>query len=287
MATITMATRLRLLPARRFASTLSGGFGHTLAETARPGFYNLTLARPELHNAINDQMIAALSETLDSLREQRGLRAVFLRGEGKSFCAGAELQWMKRAADLSREENERDALALSGMLSKLASLPCATVALVQGNAFGGGVGMMSACDIAVGVRGAKISLSEAKLGLIPATISPFVVARIGPSHARRFFLTAERFDAAKGKEIGLIHELCDDAEGLEKWAEHFASEISLCAPSAVAAGKSLISAVEKRERDESLLLETAKRLSEQRDSEEGREGIAAFIEKRKPAWTTT
>ena len=277
-----------MLARRRLASTLAGGFGHTLAELpSRPGFFTLTLARPEVHNAINDEMIHAMSGTLDTLRQHKGLRGVFLRGEGKSFCAGGDLQWMRRAADLSTEENERDALALSRMLHKLATLPCATVALVQGNAFGGGVGMISACDMAVGVRRATFSLSEAKLGLIPATISPFVVARIGPNQARRYFLTAERFDASKAAEIGLLHELCDDVGGLETWAEHFASEVSQCAPSAVAAGKELITAVEKRERDDALLQDTARRLSIQRDSPEGREGIGAFLAKRKPAWLTT
>ena len=145
--------------------------------------------------------------------------------------------------------------------------------------------MISACDVAVGVRRAVFSLSEAKLGLIPATISPYVVPRIGPNHARRYFLTAERFDAAKAREIGLLHELCDDNDALEAWAEHFASELMQCAPSAVAAGKELIAAVEKRERDDALLQETARRLSVQRDSTEGREGIGAFLAKRKAAWT--
>ena len=271
---------------RRLASTLTGGFGHTISEVAaRPGFFSLTLSRPEVHNAIDDNMIRALSTTLDELHEHKGLRGVFLRGDGKSFCAGGDLGWMRRAADLTTEENERDALALSRMLQKLATLPCATVALVHGNAFGGGVGMISACGIAVSVQQAKFSLSEAKLGLIPATISPFVVARIGPNHARRFFLTAERFDASKAEQIGLLHEVCEDGAALEGWAEHFASEITACAPTAVAAGKELIKAVEKRERDDSLLQDTARRLSAQRDSAEGREGIGAFLNKRKPSWT--
>ena len=163
---------------------------------------------------------------------------------------------------------------------------CATVALVQGIAFGGGVGMVSACDVAVGVRDkAKFALSEARLGLIPATISPYVVPRIGPAHARRFFLTAERFDAAKALEIGLLHELCDDLAGLDAWGEHFAHELTQSAPSAVAAGKALIAAVEHAERDDGLLRDTARRLSEQRDSPEGREGLEAFLHKRKPSWT--
>jgi methylglutaconyl-CoA hydratase len=237
-----------------------------------------------VHNAFNDDMIHALSATLDELHAVESLRGVFLRGEGKSFCAGGDLQWMRKASELSAEENERDALALSRMLQKLTTLPCATVALVHGNAFGGGVGMISACDIAVGVRGATFSLSEAKLGLIPATISPYVVPRIGVNHSRRYFLTAERFNSAKAYEIGLLHELADDAAALEEWAEHLASEITNCAPSAVRAGKELITAVEKRERDDQLLQDTARRLSVQRESPEGKEGIGAFLAKRKPEW---
>ena len=282
---------LRLSGRRLLSSStaIGGGFGHTLEmASARPGFYTLTLSRPEVHNAINDEMIAGISDTLDNLRTSppHPLRALYLRGAGKSFCAGGDLQWMKRAATLSTEENERDALRLSRMLNKLATLPCATIALVQGNAFGGGVGMISACDMAVSVKSAKFGLTEARLGLIPATISPYVVPRIGPAQSRRYFLTGERFDAAKANEIGLLHELAEDEMDLESWAEHFASELMLSAPTAVAAGKDLIAAVEGRERDDELLLETARRLSRQRDSDEGREGIGAFFEKRKAAWTS-
>lgn len=255
---------------------------------SRPGFYTLTLDRPDVHNAFNSEMIAGIASTLDGLRSAppHPLRALYLRGSGKTFCAGGDLQWMKRAATLSTEENERDALGLSRMLNNLATLPCATVALVHGNAFGGGVGMISACDIAVAVGSAKFGLTEARLGLIPATISPYVVPRIGPAQARRYFLTGERFDALPAKEMGLLHELAADAAELEGWAEYFAKQITACAPTAVAAGKELVAAVEGRERDDALLLETAQMLSRQRDSDEGREGIGAFFAKRKPAWIT-
>ena len=156
---------------------------------------------------------------------------------------------------------------------------------MQGNAFGGGIGMISACDIAVGVKDAKLSLSEARLGLIPATISTHVVPRIGAAQARRYFLTGERFSAARAYEMGLLHECVDTVAHLEEWTEYFAKEVQLCAPSAVAAGKELIAAVAHREVNDALLLETAQRLSVQRASTEGKEGITAFLEKRKPAWT--
>lgn len=277
---------LRLPHAARGAATLGGGYGHTLRPLARrPGFFELTLARPNVHNAFNIEMISSLSATLDGLRAADGLRALFVRAEGRSFCAGGDLNWMRAAARLSPEENEADALQLSRMLQKLADLPCATVALVQGNAFGGGVGLICACDIAVGVRSATFSLSEVRLGLIPATISPYVVPRISPAQARRYFLTGERFTAEKAVAIGLLHEVVEDEKELTDWAERLGSELMQSAPTAVAASKLLISAVQLRECDDTLLHETARRLSVQRESPEGREGVGAFLDKRKPSWT--
>jgi methylglutaconyl-CoA hydratase len=273
------------LQRRRSCATLAGGFGHTLrARAGRPGFFDLTLSRPEVHNAFNTEMISSLTTTFDQLSAVDGLRAVFVRGEGRSFCAGGDLKWMRAAAELSAAENEEDALRLSRMLQKLADLPCATVALVQGNAFGGGVGIISACDVAVGVRSALFSLSEVRLGLIPATISPYVVPRISPAQARRYFLTGERFDAGRAKEVGLLHEIAENEAALAQWAEKLEAELTRSAPTAVAASKRLITAVQLRARDDELLRETARRLSVQRDSAEGREGIAAFLGKRTPSW---
>lgn len=271
---------------RRSRATLAGGVGHTLsARAGRPGFFDLTLSRPVVHNAFNTEMISSLTATFDQLSSVAGLRAVFVRGDGRSFCAGGDLKWMRAAAELSAEENEEDALRLSRMLQKLADLPCATIALVHGNAFGGGVGIISACDIAVGVRSALFSLSEVRLGLIPATISPYVLPRISPAQARRYFLTGERFDAERAKEIGLLHEIAEDDASLAQWAERLEAELTRSAPTAVAASKQLITAVQLRARDDELLHETARRLSLQRDSPEGREGIAAFLGKRTPSWT--
>ncbi len=244
----------------------------------------LTLANPTKHNAFSDHTIKQLSTAFDHLHSLDNVRALFVRAEGPTFCAGADLGWMRRASGASREANEADALALSGMLRKLSMLPCATVALVQGNAFGGGVGLISACDIAVGVRSASFALSEARLGLIPATIAPYVVGRITAAQARRYFLTAERFDAERAGRIGLLHEVVENADELDSWAARFEDALRHAAPSAVVASKDLIRLVDGAPVDEALLKETARRLSEQRASPEGREGLAAFLEKRKPAW---
>ena len=195
-----VAARRTVAAARRSRDLCGTAAGHKLEPTS-PGYYALTLDRPAVHNAFNDQTILALSQTLDTLHATPGLRGVFVSGgSSKSFCAGADLEWMKRAATYTAEQNTADALALSGMLYKLSTLPCPTVALVHGNAFGGGVGLVAACDIAVGTADATFALSEARLGLIPATISPYVLQRIGPSHATRYFLTGERFHAPRAQQ---------------------------------------------------------------------------------------
>jgi len=260
-------------------------FGHILKESS-PGFITLTLSRPEVHNAFCDRSIASLVDTLSELEKRTDLRALFLRGEGTSFCAGADLGWMRRAANYTKEESHADALVLSGMLHRLASLPFATIALVHGNAFGGGVGLIAACDMAVGVRNAKLALSEARLGLIPATISPYVLRRIGGAQARRFFLTAERFEATQAEQIGLLNKVVDDVETMEAWALKIEKALRECAPSAVRAGKELISTVEGKPITPDLLDETAHLLALQRTSEEGREGVSAFLEKRPPFWAS-
>lgn len=214
------------------------------------------------------------------------VRGVFLRATGKSFCAGADLEWMKRASEFTREQNVADAVRLSTMLQNLNSLPQPTVALIQGAAFGGGVGLVSCCDIAVAVSSAKFALSEVKLGLIPATISPYVVSKIGAGNARRYFVTAERFDAPKAKEIGLVHEVVDTAEELEEWATTLKQHLMEAAPGAARASKTLVASVANVPITSELINETAERLGEQRMSKEGKEGLAAFFEKRRPAWAS-
>ena len=225
--------RSRDLPARlsralgaRALCSLSGGFGHTL-DAAPGGFYTLTLSRPEVHNAFSDRTIAALDATLTSLGSQQTgagsstppLRCLTIRGLGTSFCAGADLEWMRRASEYTAEQNRADALALSRMLHKLAMLPCVTISLVNGAAVGGGVGIVAASDVSVALRTAKFALAEAKLGLIPATISPYVIRRMGEAQAGRYFLTAETFDAHRAQRIGLVHELADDLQDLDRWGE--------------------------------------------------------------------
>ncbi len=255
----------------------------TLDATA-DGIATVTLNRPQVHNAFNDEFIEQLSDIFDDLSTQDGLRAVFIEARGDSFCAGGDLNWMRRAADYGFEENRDDAMALGVMLRRLNALRHPTIALVQGPAYGGGVGLVAACDIAVSVRSAKFSLSEVRLGLIPATIGPYVLAAMGQRMSRRYFLTAERFDAETAHRMGFVHELVDDAAGLAAAKTRFAEVLKQCAPAAVANAKEFIFAIGGREIDEELVAETARRIAEQRATPEGREGVTAFLEKRKPDW---
>jgi methylglutaconyl-CoA hydratase len=205
-----------------------------------------------------------------------------VRAKGKVFCAGADLSWMKRTSTYTREQNLADANVLGEMLSRLNRLPFPTIALVQGTAFGGGVGLVSCCDVAVGVSKATFTLSEVKLGILPATISPYVIARIGAAQARRYFLTAEKISAPRAKEIGLLHEVVETEAELEAWAASFRDSIMVASPSAVAASKDLIRAVAGTPITSDLIADTARRLADQRASPEGVEGLTAFFEKRPP-----
>ena len=214
-----------------------------------------------------------------------GVRAAFVRSKGKVFCAGADLGWMKRTATYSRDQNLADAQRLGEMLSCLNRLPFPTIALVQGPAFGGGVGLVSCCDIAVGVSKSTFTLSEVKLGILPATISPYVIARIGAAQARRYFVTAEKITAARAKEIGLLHEVVETPEELETWAAALRKNVMEAAPTAIAASKDLIRAVAGHPITSDLITDTARRLADQRASPEGVEGLTAFFEKRPPVRT--
>jgi methylglutaconyl-CoA hydratase len=228
-------------------------------------------------------LIARLSETLDELADNTTVRVVKVIGRGKSFSAGADLNWMRRMAGYSQEENEADALEVARMFKKLSSFPCPTVAVVHGNAFGGGVGLIACCDIAVAVERARFSLSEVKLGLIPATISPYVVEAVGARQARRLFLTAERFDATAAMEFGLVHAVSPE-DRLDEAADVFISQCLENGPKAMAASKELVAAVANRPIDESVAADTAERIAGQRASDEGRDGVAAFLDKRPPGW---
>jgi methylglutaconyl-CoA hydratase len=248
------------------------------------GVATVTLNRPELHNALNGEVIDRLADIWDDLDKQDGVRAVVLRANGRSFCAGADLNWMKAAQLYTYDQNLEDATALAEMLNALHCLSKPTIALVHGHCFAGGLGLVSACDIVVAQRGVQFALTETKLGLLPATISPYVLAAIGPRQAKRYFLTAERFDADQAQRIGLVHELAADAAGLQEALDRLLGHLLAAAPGAIAETKSLIDDVAFEPIDEVVIEDTARRIAERRVSEEGREGLASFLEKRQPAW---
>lgn len=247
------------------------------------GVARVTLDRPEVRNAFDDALIAALAGTLKELDADEAVRAVVLAGNGPAFCAGADLNWMKRMAGYSYEQNLADARALAGMLKTIDRMNKPTVARVHGPAFAGGVGLVAACDIAIGTPEAKFCLSEAKLGLSPATISPYVVRAMGERAARRYFLSAEVFDASEAHRIGLLTAVSAseklDAE-IDKLLEHLLQG----GPHALREIKNLIRTVSSKSIDDALIDDTAQRIAEIRVSPEGREGIASFLEKRKPSW---
>lgn len=249
----------------------------------RNGVARITLDRPEVHNAFNDELIAALSAEFAALAGRDEVRIVVLAAAGKSFSAGADLNWMRRMADYGEAENLADARALAEMLDRLNSLRQPTVALVQGSAFGGGVGLVACCDIALASETASFSLSEVKLGLIPGTISPYVLSAIGSRAARRYFTSAERFSAVEALRLGLVHEVVP-ADRLEDRAARLLDEMLRAGPRAQAAAKRLVFEVAGRPLDQATRDLTARRIAEIRATEEGREGVQAFLERRKPAW---
>ena len=255
-------------------------------EATQEGAATVWINRPERKNAFDALTIAALHEMFETLQAAEGVRIVFVRGVGGSFSAGADLDWMANAADLTDDENRQDAYELAKMLKALFDLPMLTVALVEGSAFGGGAGLVAACDLAVATADAQFAFSEAKLGLVAATVSPFVVAAIGPRAARGLFATARVFGAAHAEKIGLVDEVVADAAALEAAQGRLAREIMACAPGAVADSKRLVSDVAGRPIDHDLMQETAKRIARARASDEGREGVAAFLGKRNAAWTS-
>ncbi len=248
------------------------------------GCATLTLDRPERHNAFDDRLVAELTAALERLGEDRRIRAVFLAAAGPSFSAGADLGWMRRTAGYSGEENLRDATALASLMRALHRLPQPTVALVQGAAYGGGVGLVACCDFALATRRARFCLSEVRLGLVPAVISPYVVAAIGPREARRWALTAEVFDAEEARRVGLVQEVLADEEALAARAAALAAGLVRNGPAALAGAKDLLRRVAGAPLDDALLADTAARIAAVRASPEGREGLSAFLEKRTPSW---
>jgi methylglutaconyl-CoA hydratase len=247
------------------------------------GVGRLTLNRPAVHNAFDDRLIGQLTAALLSLEADRRVRFVVLAAAGKSFSAGADLAWMQRMAGYTERENLEDARALAGLMSTLDRLAKPTVALVQGAAFGGGVGLIACCDVAIASEAATFSLSEVKLGLIPAVISPYIVAAMGPGAARRFILTGERFSARRALHHGLVHEVVP-ADRLEETGRHVLDHLAQGGPQAQADAKDLILSLAGKPTDRAMIEETAERIAWIRVGEEAREGLAAFLEKRKPGW---
>jgi len=256
-------------------------------EATLDGVASVTINRAHRKNAFDAPTIAALAEAFETLQGAEGVRIVFVRGSGGSFSAGADLDWMRIAADWTEADNRDDAMNLAKMLKALNDIPALTVALVEGAAFGGGAGLVAACDIAIATADARFAFSEVKLGLTPATISPYVVVAIGPRIARGLFATGRTFDAVYAQAIGLVQEVVADTSALEAAKARLTVEIMACAPGAVAAVKQLVADVWGRPIDHGLMQETAHRIARARVGDEGREGVAAFLAKRKPSWAAS
>ncbi|MDP3413952.1 MAG: enoyl-CoA hydratase/isomerase family protein [Polaromonas sp.] len=247
------------------------------------GVSTVTLNRPEVRNAFNDEVIAELTAVFIELGKREEVRCIVLAANGTAFCAGADLNWMKRMADYTRDENVADAGALAEMLRVVYACPKPTIAKVQGDVYAGGTGLVAACDIAVSVDSAGYCLSEVRLGLIPATISPYVIRAMGARAAHRYFLTAERFDAAEALRIGFVHEVVAAAELDAKVAE-LAKALVNAGPEAVKLCKMLVQDVAEQEITPSLIQMTVEGIADIRVSPEGREGVQSFLQKRKPNW---
>lgn len=273
-----LASGKRSAPAKRTSATYE-----TIDVAVRNGVAIVVLNRPQVHNAFNQTLIAELTAALGAMDRDNSVRAVVLAGAGESFCAGADLNWMKRMAAFSQAQNLADANALAAMLAALDTLSKPTIARVHGAVFGGGVGLVACCDIAIGTQNAVFSFSEARLGLIPATISPYVVGAIGVRAARRYFLSAERFTAAEAYRLGLLHDLALPEE-LDARVNELLGTLLAAGPRAQAECKALLREITNRPVDSRMIADTAQRIARVRSSPEGREGVAAFLAKRKAAW---
>lgn len=259
-------------------------FKTLIVDIDKRGVATVIINRGDVHNAFNEMVIAELTIAFKTLGDDKQVRAITLTGAGKSFSAGADLNWMKSAAGYSEEENMADAMALSTMLKTINFCPKPVIALIKGAAFGGGVGLVSVVDIALATVGAKFCLSEVRLGLTPATISPYVVAAMGERSARRYFLSAERFDALTAHKIGFIHEVYTDEDAMAEGACAILDKILAGGPEAVSAAKDLIFAMKDKPISDDVMMDTANRIAKKRTSPEGQEGLNSFFEKRKPSW---
>jgi len=243
----------------------------------------VTLDNPDKHNAFDDALITEMTSTFNQINQDDSIRVMILAASGKSFSAGANLEWMRRMASYSQEENLKDARALAAMLNTLNTMAKPTIARVQGAAFGGAVGLVSCCDMSVATTRASFCLSEVKIGLIPATISPFVISAIGARAARRYFLTAERFTAIKALELGLVSEVCKTDE-LDASVERIVNALLSNSPAAISAAKKLVLDFEQAEINNAVLENASERIAAIRVSAEGQEGLNAFLEKRPAVW---
>ncbi len=243
----------------------------------------VVLSRPEVRNAFNDEVIAELTEAFARLGDDARVRAIVLMAEGPAFCAGADLNWMRRMADYSREENEQDADKLAFMLRTLYECPKPTIARVQGDVYAGGMGLVACCDMAVSVDTANYCLSEVKLGLIPATIGPYVIRAMGPRASHRYFLTAERFNAQEALRIGFVHEVVG-ADQLDTKVGEMVAALVAASPNAIKECKKLVQYVADRDITRLLIDHTVKAIADIRASAEGKEGVQSFLNKRKPNW---
>ena len=255
----------------------------TLRVTEDGGVVTVSLDRSAVHNAFNDRLIVEMIGLLERLASRRDVRVMVLRGEGPNFCAGADLNWMSQMVSYSREENIRDSTELANMFRTLDRAPFPIVGRVHGAAIGGGVGLVAVCDIVIAEEGTKFGLSEVKLGILPAVISPYVIAKIGRSHARALFLTGERFGAGRAAQIGLIHRIASGLEDLDRLVAETVAGLMTSGPQAVAECKKLIAHVGSRGLDESVPY-TVDAIAARRTSEEGQAGMRAFLEKRKAPW---
>lgn len=257
-------------------------------DVSRPSAHvvRVWLNRPDVRNAFNDEVIAALTRTFETLSKDTDLRVVVLGAHGKAFCAGADLNWMKAMAGYSWEENRADAQRLADMLWTLDQCPVPVVGRVQGDCYAGGMGLAAICDVLVAVEGATFCLSEARLGLLPATISPYVVRAMGAQAARRYMVTAERFSALQAQAIGMVHELATP-ETLDAKVDDIVTTLINNGPAAARACKALVRDVAGQAITADLRAETARRIADIRASDEGREGLASFLNKRAPAWLPT
>ena len=254
-----------------------------LTITDQGAIRTITLSRPDVRNAFNDEVIAELKNAFTEAGQAADVRCVVLAAEGPAFCAGADLNWMRRMADYTRDENLADAGQLAAMLRAIYECPKPTIARVQGDVFAGGVGLVAACDMAVSEDSATYCLSEVKLGLIPATISPYVIRAMGARASHRYFLTAERFSAAEAHRIGLVHEVVA-ADALDAKVAELTSALVSASPNAVRACKRLVQDVAEREIDDALVAHTVAGIADIRSSAEGKEGVQSFLQKRKPSW---